>query len=227
MTTVIPAATPDPTRAEVVGRVEDSFRDVYLTLVSIIQGVALGYLVQVIGPDYRSLGVDHGARGAAIVAFIVAVWQEYMVGATTQAWIPGVLDSLAPFLIGVGEFLMISALSASISDYLFFAICAWAAGLLAEMNYFRHARAARSPASRDSKAVIGVHSRTGPVLGAGGVAFAVLLWVWSLDPATPAALLAALSILPGVAAIASAQTRWTRPMRGRVRCERRRSCVGY
>jgi len=113
MTTVIPAATPDPTRAEVVGRVEDSFRDVYLTLVSIIQGVALGYLVQVIGPDYRSLGVDHGARGAAIVAFIVAVWQEYMVGATTQAWIPGVLDSLAPFLIGVGEFLMISALSAS------------------------------------------------------------------------------------------------------------------
>lgn len=217
MTVEIPAVPSDPTRAEVVERVEESFRDVYLTLVSIIQGVALGYLVQVIGPDYRALGADQVARGAAVVAFIVAVWQEYMVGSTTQAWVPGILDSLAPFLIGVGEFLMISALGSPISDYLFFAVCAWSTGLLAEVNYFRRARAARSSVSRNSKAVIGVHWRTGPVIGAGGVAVAVLLWVWSLDSTTPAALLAALSILPGVVAVASAQARWTRPMRGRVR----------
>jgi hypothetical protein len=50
-------------------RIEDSFRDIYLTLVSIIQGVALGFLAQAIANNYHGMTLDEAGRTFTVPRF--------------------------------------------------------------------------------------------------------------------------------------------------------------
>lgn len=208
-----PAGAPP---ARIARRVEDSFREVYLTLVSIIQGVALGWLVQTIGPDYRHLTADQIGRALAVFAFIIAVWQEYMVGSTMFAWVPGVLDSLTPFLLGLGECLAVSAVTDSISAYLLLTTCTWAVGLLAEVNYYKRVVSSLDGGiNQHAYQVLGAHPRTGLILGSSGAAVAMILWLCSLflHGAMTSTVLSWLSAVPALAGIASGHRRWTRRIR--------------
>jgi hypothetical protein len=144
----------DPDYLTAVQRVEGSFRDAYLTLVSIIQGVALGFLVQVVGADYRSIGIDKAGRDTAIFLVIVAVWQEYAVGSTMYAWIPTSVDTLVPFLLGAGEGMMIAAVDGTISEFLFLTTLTWIAGFAVALNYAVHAALARLDTTRQSQRIL-------------------------------------------------------------------------
>ncbi|GIH09776.1 hypothetical protein Rhe02_78430 [Rhizocola hellebori] len=83
----------DQARRMALGRVQESFRDVYLTLISIIQGVALGYLIQTIGATYKEIDVDRAGRVVVVLVGIAVIWQEYLVGLMMFAWVPTVIDA--------------------------------------------------------------------------------------------------------------------------------------
>jgi hypothetical protein len=113
----MPEAEPKPVLSPL--RVEDvrssiagSFANLYLTLLSIIQGVALADWAGAAIPGttrrwealLRPEGIDDlGFRLATLLA-IVVVWHAYFWLAIIARWVPSIWDSLLLFAIGVVEF---------------------------------------------------------------------------------------------------------------------------
>jgi hypothetical protein len=204
----------DSAHAKAVKRVEDSFREVYLTLISIIQGVALGFLVQTIGTDYHNISIDKFGRTATIFVAIVLIWQEYSIGSTMYAWIPSSIDALVPFLLGAGEGMMIAALNGSIEEFLFFTTCTWAVGVIAGVNYAVHATRARLRTSRESQKILAIHPRTLPALDSAGLILTAAMFGYSVSqlPQPHPAVLSWLTATLPMVALASLYWRWTRPI---------------
>jgi hypothetical protein len=86
----------------------------YLTLVSIVQSLILGYLfqvmwVEIIGPDDFSFNTLLQA-GTSLLG-IILVWHIYAVGAAAYSWKLDIWDSVIPFAMGICQYAMIAALS--------------------------------------------------------------------------------------------------------------------
>jgi hypothetical protein len=100
----------------------------YLTLVSIMQSLALGYLLQLVGGQLISSG-----RISALVLFqsitsltaIVLVWHQYAMGTIAYSWKLGMRDSTIPFIIGITEYSMVSAIAFQRPEESRFALWLW------------------------------------------------------------------------------------------------------
>jgi hypothetical protein len=103
-----PGGQVDAVGDELMVRVEASFRDLYLQLLSIIQGFAFGFLATTTLEHKGQLDPAEWVALAGCLATIVVVWQDYMVGATAFAWVPTLLDTIVPFGLGIAEFAMIA-----------------------------------------------------------------------------------------------------------------------
>jgi hypothetical protein len=207
---------PRPERAEALAwarrRVEDSFRDIYLTLVSIIQGVALGFLAESIAAGRHDLTAERAGRIVTMFLVIVVVWQEYMVGAVMFAWTPGILDSLVPFSLGLGEGLMVAAIDDDITSFLLYYACVGAVSFAAGVNYWWQARRKQTVASQMSAEVLRVHPASTAILSGIGVVFIGAMTIYSLDEAsesTVATLAWAAAILPSMF-LATSRLRWSK-----------------
>jgi hypothetical protein len=80
----------------------DSFAPTYLTLISIIQGVLLGLMFQLLwggGQELRTAGPTMVLAFNNVVV-IVLVWNEYRMGSYMFRWVPYLLDAVIPFVIG-------------------------------------------------------------------------------------------------------------------------------
>lgn len=97
-----------------------SFTSTYLTLTSIIQGVALAYLVVVVDDEFDSLRPATWILVVAMFLAIVAAWHEYMTAVSVLEWIPRTRDSLIPFALGGAELAAIGSLSRGDELELFF-----------------------------------------------------------------------------------------------------------
>lgn len=89
----------------------------YLTLVSIMQGLALGYLLQVVASEVTSQGSISPlttCQSIASLMVIIIVWHEYAIGTVLFRWKLDVLDSAIPFLFGIVQYIMIAAISVPI-----------------------------------------------------------------------------------------------------------------
>src|SRR5438270_417065 len=87
------AQTPE----SVATRMKDQFAPAYLTLTSIIQGVALSTLViRVEATSERFTAADWLLAAATLLTFLV-VWHEYLMQALAYVWLPTLLDSVVPF----------------------------------------------------------------------------------------------------------------------------------
>jgi hypothetical protein len=102
--------------SRLIETVPASFSSSYLTLVSLIQGVALGLLALKFPDIFSNLS---NFTFVAFVAFfyavltlvvLVIVWHEYVLSAQEFWWEIKWWDSLIPFTLGLGEFLMIEYL---------------------------------------------------------------------------------------------------------------------
>jgi hypothetical protein len=87
-----------------------AFSSTYLTLTSIIQGVALAYLITVADDEMSAFGTASWLLVATVFLAIVAAWHEYMTAVTVFVWIPRLRDSLIPFLLGGSEIVLIRSL---------------------------------------------------------------------------------------------------------------------
>lgn len=125
--------------SQLTDRVESAFREVYLTLISIIQGVTFGFLAASAFSD-PTPNRDQWIAYAICLIAIVVVWQEYMVGATAFTWTPTVLDSVVPFGIGILEFLLVASARQGVGAFLASFTAYFGAGMLAYGNWLFHAR---------------------------------------------------------------------------------------
>jgi len=73
----------------------------YLTLLSIVQGVALGFLA-LNCPSNPALNVECILFSATFLV-IVLTWNEYLMGVASLVWIPTFFDALIPFSLSMSE----------------------------------------------------------------------------------------------------------------------------
>jgi hypothetical protein len=176
-----------------------SFTTTYLTLTSIIQGVALAYLVSVVDEEMHTFRFANWLLVVTTFLAIVAAWYEYMNAVTVFVWIPRLRDALIPFLLGGSELALIRSLrsqTALETSYLAFALLTFVV-LAAFLNMYSSAASEGEPNRRLLEELIGFHRFTIAFVAVAGVsvlAFAVVeAWAaesTALDVATAACCLA-------------------------------------
>jgi hypothetical protein len=91
------------TPEQVSKRLKDQFTPAYLTLTSIIQGVALSALVVRVESHYPQFTATNWLLAIATFLAILAVWNEYVMLVLAFVWVPTLLDSAIPFAFLAGE----------------------------------------------------------------------------------------------------------------------------
>ena len=82
----------------------------YFTLISLIQGTAIGFLGSVVAENHRVFGAAHWLSAITTLLIIVQVWNEYRMSVTVWAGVPVLQDSIIPFTLGASEFWLIFAI---------------------------------------------------------------------------------------------------------------------
>src|SRR5436190_2933008 len=99
-------------------RVADQFAPAYLTLASIIQGVALASLVMRVEPNAGGYSLADWVRVSASLVAVLAIWHEYLMMVFAYVWLPTLVDSMLPFAFLVAEVFMVHFLPADQARWL-------------------------------------------------------------------------------------------------------------
>lgn len=168
-------------------RIQSQFPSVYLTLLSIIQGVALGLFAAKIWENYTLIfeRCDFMTIWATLITFLllIHVWHEYVIASISMLWIPKLLDALLPFGLGLGEFILIQALAPlSVSRWFWGAVILSSFGICAYFNTaFRMEK--RSTSSEKAKNLIIREARVGA--GMSLITLVICLLKLTIFPQTP------------------------------------------
>jgi hypothetical protein len=88
----------------------ESNRTFYLTLTSMIQSLAMGYLLTSI--DFTAMPpIADVLQAVATFTLIILVWHEYAISTMLFVWVVDLWDSVIPFVFGFTEFFIISTLN--------------------------------------------------------------------------------------------------------------------
>jgi len=123
-------------RESILKALQSSFSSTYLTLMSIIQGAGLGYLVFVVDNGCGSFRPVNWLLSGTTFLIILAAWNEYAMGATAFVWVPRFRDSLIPFALGASELLLIRSISLDLRYWFFAAALVSFVALLAFLNMY-------------------------------------------------------------------------------------------
>ncbi len=88
-------------------RLKNQFAPIYLTLTSIIQGVALATLAARVEATYPGFDATNWVLVAATFIAVLAVWHEYLMQVVAFVWLPSLLDSVVPFAFLATELLLV------------------------------------------------------------------------------------------------------------------------
>jgi len=96
----------EPPGDAVSARLTGQFAPAYLTLASIIQGVALSALALRVEATYA--GFDAAAWLLTLATFLIflVVWHEYVLQVLAFVWLPTMLDTVVPFAFLAAELLL-------------------------------------------------------------------------------------------------------------------------
>src|SRR5690348_15607044 len=121
------AQTPE----SVATRLREQFAPAYLTLTSIIQGVALSTLVIRVEGTYEHFDTADWLLAAATLLAFLLVWHEYLMQALAYVWMPTLLDSAVPFAFLVAELFLAHLVYGNQRAWLLGGSLAFAVGILA------------------------------------------------------------------------------------------------
>ena len=132
-------------------RAKEHFPTVLLTLLSIVQALALELLWgHVVGTEYL-----YSASWTALLSWVqivatfmglVLIWVVYGSNVTRFSWVPSTSDSVFPFLIGVLEFLLVETLGPdTVGPWLVFM-----AVIFGAMNWIAHSTMVRARRDKDN-----------------------------------------------------------------------------
>jgi hypothetical protein len=103
--------------------VQNSFSGMYLTMLSIIQGVALSFLVSKVfdaqtGVPYSSpYGLEYLVMSLLTLLIIIVLWHSYFWLSVIASWVPTIWDSLFMFLIGSTELIAVKSIGNTVWFY--------------------------------------------------------------------------------------------------------------
>jgi len=98
--------TSPPAPERVAQRLKEQFAPAYLTLTSIIQGVALTALVVRVEALYPQFGAVDWVLAVTTFLVLVDIWHEYLMTVLAYVWTPTLLDTLIPFGFLAAELLL-------------------------------------------------------------------------------------------------------------------------
>lgn len=134
----------------------NSFSGMYLTMLSIIQGVALGLLVgqiydtQTGCPNISTHGIEFLLMCFLTLLIIIVLWHSYFWLSVVAAWTPLIWDSLFMFLIGAIEFIAVKSIGST--DW-FYAVAF--IGVVGSLQYFYNRKMLPKPAWHDNTKDVG------------------------------------------------------------------------
>jgi hypothetical protein len=110
---------PQPHYRVIHHKFKDSLSPVYLTLLSVIQGVALADLALVVAANYQQFSLINWLLVLFNFAILIGIWNHYMMHNKLWDWIPDLRDACIPFVVGVLELVLNHTISLSLSAWLF------------------------------------------------------------------------------------------------------------
>ncbi len=109
-----------PPRHEIIRRrLKQSYGPTYLTVLSMIQGVALGDLASVVASGHQRFTLVQWALTLNTFGVLIIVWNVFNVQSALWIWIPDVRDGAVPFVVGALELYLNQAITMSQSTWLF------------------------------------------------------------------------------------------------------------
>jgi hypothetical protein len=123
-------------RLALLQQVKGSFTGSSLTLLSIIQAVALAELASPVADDYPRFTVVQWLMALVTLFLLFVVWDHLSRDAMTFVWVPDFRDSAIPFLIGVMELFLSHTVGLGINIWLLGTVAA-AVCALAHVSYVR------------------------------------------------------------------------------------------
>lgn len=135
----MPAERPDE-YGPLLSQLKGSFTSIYLTILSIVQAVALGELARVVADSYSQFTPVQWALVLLTFSILIIIWNHMITDAMTWVWIPDWRDSVIPFLLGAFELYQAHAIVAGLSPWLFGMV---AGATLAVLEFFHVGRQVR------------------------------------------------------------------------------------
>jgi hypothetical protein len=100
-------------------RLKQSYTPYYLTILSIIQGVALGNLALVVISGHQHFTCVQWVLTLNSFGVLIIIWNVFNVQSALWVWIPDVRDSAVPFVVGALELYLNQAVAVNLSTWLF------------------------------------------------------------------------------------------------------------
>src|SRR4029453_15656752 len=101
-------------KAELIG---SHYPTIYLTVISLLQGIALSQLVPYIIRYLET--VENPWTDIHVLLFLfIFLWDHYSIGIFFLRLFPNIIDTIIPFIVSIGQFILISFLDfqTSVSD---------------------------------------------------------------------------------------------------------------
>ena len=127
-------------RGTLRSRLVEHFTPLYLTLLGIIQGVALAYLTERFTVTVPTLTLTVWLQAAGLLLTIIFVWHQWVVVTLAHVWLPTFTDAVIPFLFGVTELAMAYTLGPDATPWLGATTLAWLMGVVITLYPYQRAR---------------------------------------------------------------------------------------
>jgi hypothetical protein len=99
-------------------RLKGSYSPTYLTILSVVQAVAMGDLAQVIAASYQDFTLVQWALTFNTFGVLIITWNVFSVQSALWGWIPDLRDSAVPFVVGALELFLNHTITVSLSAWL-------------------------------------------------------------------------------------------------------------
>lgn len=99
-------------------KMKESFTQTYLTILSIIQAVALADLATLVAGEYKHFTIVHWLLVLLTFFVLISIWNVYMIQSTVWDWIPDFRDAAIPFIFGALELFLNHTIILSMSLWL-------------------------------------------------------------------------------------------------------------
>jgi len=168
----------EPEHLSLLQQLKGSYATVNMTLLSIIQGVALADLAVVAGANYTQFTLVHWLLVLTMLGLIVTIWNLIMMDAISLIWIPDFGDAALAFGIGAFELLLNHLIPLSLSLWLF---CLASASCLEVVGaVFVHRRAKQEAENSRVLRLLSRRQRPGILHGTAGIVLFLLLGLLSV-----------------------------------------------
>jgi len=170
-------------RREVHRRLKASYGPTYLTILSVIQAVAMGDLAHVVAGGYQRFTTVQWVLTLNTFGALIIIWNAYSVQSTLWGWIPDVRDSAAPFGVGALELYLNHTIIVSLSAWLVAGALVGVAGAAGTLHIYW--RVSREPEQLDLLRQVEFYIRLYVAyLLVGGAALLALAWLCADDRLT-------------------------------------------